>query len=246
MTHRILLLGGTTEALGIARTLSAPHIYSLAGLGKTPQDLACQVRVGGYGGATGLANFMVQEGITLLLDVTHPYAAQISHNAAYASQITGVPCWALRRDEWQVQAGDQWQFVDNWESLTHALQPFRRPFFTSGREPLAHLDDIPAHQYWIVRCLDTQPALANATIIGARGPFTLEGERALFSEHDVDVLISKNSGSVATEPKLQVARERQIPVLIMKRPVLPAVTREFTSINALQATLQSALLSVLQ
>ena len=51
---RILLLGGVTEALAIARTLGPQHIYSLAGIGRVPTDLRCQVRVGGYGGAEGL------------------------------------------------------------------------------------------------------------------------------------------------------------------------------------------------
>ena len=78
---RILLLGGVTEALAIARTLGPEHIYSLAGVGRVPTDLTCQVRVGGYGGAEGLTQFMRDEGIDLLLDATHPYAAQISQNA---------------------------------------------------------------------------------------------------------------------------------------------------------------------
>lgn len=51
MTTRILLLGGITEALAIARRLGPQHVYSLAGIGRVPQDLQCQVRVGGFGGA---------------------------------------------------------------------------------------------------------------------------------------------------------------------------------------------------
>jgi len=45
------------------------------------------------------------------------------------------------------------------------------------------------------------------------------------------VLISKNSGSTATEPKLEVARERGVPVLVLRRPVLAGVDREFGEIN---------------
>ncbi|MNY76683.1 cobalt-precorrin-6x reductase [compost metagenome] len=41
------------------------------------------------------------------------------------------------------------------------------------------------------------------------------------------MLISKNSGSTATEPKLEVARERGVPVIVLKRPVLPGVDWEF-------------------
>ena len=94
---RILLLGGITEALAIARTLGPQHVYSLAGVGRVPTDLQCEVRVGGYGGAEGLAQYIREQRIDLLLDATHPYAAQISQNAALAAGLSGVLCWALRR-----------------------------------------------------------------------------------------------------------------------------------------------------
>jgi len=228
---RILLLGGVTEALAIARTLGPQHIYSLAGVGRVPTDLSCQVRVGGYGGAEGLAQFIRAEGIDLLFDATHPYAAQISHNAARAAQLTGIPCWALRRPAWQAQPGDEWREVSNWAELTAALEPFRRPLFTLGREPLQHLDEIPANQFWTLRALDVYPGNERCEVIGARGPFLLEEERALFERWQIDVLISKNSGSTATEPKLEVARELGVPVMVLKRPVLPGVDREFWTLQ---------------
>ncbi len=98
---RLLLLGGIGEALALARRLGPAHLYSLAGLGKVPGDLACRVRVGGYGGAEGLAAFIDEQGFDLLVDATHPYAARISRNAVRAARLAGVPCWALRRLGWQ-------------------------------------------------------------------------------------------------------------------------------------------------
>ena len=224
---RILLLGGVTEALAIARTLGPQHIYSLAGIGRVPTDLACQVRVGGYGGAEGLAQFVRAQNISLILDATHPYAAHISANAAQAARLCAIPCWALRRPAWQPQPGDDWREVSDWAGLIEALKPFQRPLFTLGREPLQHLDEIPAEQFWTLRALDVYPGNARCEVIGARGPFFLEDERALFERRQIDVLISKNSGSSATEPKLEVARERGVPVVVLQRPVLAGVDREF-------------------
>ncbi|WLH57985.1 MULTISPECIES: cobalt-precorrin-6A reductase [unclassified Pseudomonas] len=224
---RILLLGGVTEALAIARTLGPQHIYSLAGIGRVPTDLRCQVRVGGYGGAEGLAQFIREQGIDLLLDASHPYAAQISANAAQAARLCTIPCWALRRPAWQPQPGDDWREVSDWSELIEALKPFQRPLFTLGREPLQHLDEIPAEQFWTLRALDVYPGNERCEVIGARGPFLIEDERALFERRRIDVLISKNSGSSATEPKLEVARERGIPVVVLQRPVLAGVDREF-------------------
>ena len=187
---RLLLLGGIGEALALARRLGPAHLYSLAGLGKVPGDLACRVRVGGYGGAEGLAAFIDEQGFDLLVDATHPYAARISQNAVRAARLAGVPCWALRRPGWQAGPGDDWREVADWRELIAALAPFRRPLFTLGREPLEYL----------LAC---------------------------------DVLVSKNSGSQATEPKLQVAREMGLPVLVLARPALPPADREFADGEAL-------------
>ncbi|HEJ1054609.1 TPA: cobalt-precorrin-6A reductase [Pseudomonas putida] len=237
MTARILLLGGVTEALAMARQLGPRHVYSLAGIGRVPQGLQCQVRVGGYGGVEGLTRYLREAGITLLIDATHPYAAQISRNAASAARNVGIPCWALRRPAWQAQAGDDWREVEDWAGLIEALKPFRRPLFTLGREPLQHLDEIPPEQFWTLRALEACPGNERCEVIGARGPFHIEDERALFQRRHIDVLISKNSGSVATEPKLEVARELGVPVLVLKRPTLPEVDRAFDSLADLATAL---------
>ena len=238
---RLLMLGGVTEALALARRLGPEHIYSLAGIGRVPTDLACAVRVGGYGGADGLADYIRRERIDLLLDATHPYAARISQNAARAAAASGIPCWALRRPAWQSGAGDDWREVADWTELVAALAPFQRPLFTLGREPLQHLQTIPDRQFWTLRALETSPGNSRCEVIGARGPFQLDEERALFERRQIDVLVSKNSGSSATEPKLEVARERGVPVLILKRPALPPVDREFLQMADLLDALREAL-----
>lgn len=234
---RILLLGGTGDALKLARQLGSGQVYSLAGLGRVPDDLACEVRVGGFGGAEGLAGYLEGEHIDLLVDATHPYAARISANAVAAGAMAGVPCWALRRPAWEPQDGDDWCCVDDWTALRAEIERFSRPLFTLGREPLAHLDEIPAHQYWIVRCLKDHPGNARARVIGARGPFTLESERALVDEGRIDVVLSKNSGGAATAAKLEVARERGLPVIMLRRPVLPEADRIFGTLEELQGAL---------
>lgn len=152
----------------------------------------------------------------------------------------GVPLWALRRAPWVPQPGDDWRMVDDWAGIEAVLAPFRRPLFTLGREPLAHLDAIPPHQFWLVRCLDAHPGNAHAQIVAARGPFTLDGERTLFALMGIDVVVSKNSGGTATEAKLEVARERRLPVVMLRRPPLPDADRAFDSATALIDALDPA------
>lgn len=239
--RRVLLLGGTGDALTIARRLGPDHVYSLAGLGRMPGDLCCDVRVGGFGGVEGLRDFLKAQSIGLIIDATHPYAAQMSRHASAASTLESVPCWALRRAPWQPQSADKWLDAVDFSSILDAVAPYRHPLWTLGREPLAHLDEIPRSQHWTIRCLDSHPGHARATIVAARGPFSLDGERALFDTQQTDVVISKNSGGAATEAKLAVARERGLPVIMLQRPYLPPVEREFSDtsslLNALEAWL---------
>ncbi|WP_031361711.1 cobalt-precorrin-6A reductase [Caballeronia sordidicola] len=238
---RVLLLGGTGDALTIARRLGPDHVYSLAGLGRIPGDLFCSVRVGGFGGIDGLKAFIEAQSISLIVDATHPYAAQMSRHASAVSALKSMPCWALRRAPWQPQSGDAWREAADFSSILDAIAPYHHPLWTLGREPLSHLDEIAPSQHWTIRCLDSHPGNARATIIAARGPFSLDGERALFDAQQTDVLISKNSGGAATEAKLAVARERGLPVVMLQRPGLPPVEREFSDtsslLNALEAWL---------
>jgi precorrin-6A/cobalt-precorrin-6A reductase len=230
---RILVLGGTGEGLALARCLGPDDIYSVAGLGKRPEGLACTVREGGFGGADGLAHFIVAAGVGRVVDATHPYAAQISANAREATFATGTALWALRRPAWSAQPGDDWRMVDDWDGIVAAIAPFRRALFTLGREPLQHLDEIPASQYWTVRCLDARAGTARARVLADRGPFALAAERELFERERFDVIVSKNSGGVSTEAKLEVARERGLPVVMLRRPALPEADRTFHTVEAL-------------
>jgi hypothetical protein len=154
------------------------------------------------------------------------------HSRTSSIDLAQLAAWA--RD---AGAGDDWREVDGWEDVVAALAAFARPLFTLGREPLAHLDEIPAHQHWLVRCLDAHPGNARAHVLAARGPFTPEGERALFATCGIDVVVSKNSGGAATEAKLAIARERRLPVVMLRRPALPGADRIFHDVASLQAAL---------
>lgn len=238
---RILLLGGTGDALMIARDLGVESVYSLAGLGRTPEDLRCEVRVGGFGGALGMARYIVEAKIALVLDVTHPYAAVISANARSACDATGVPYWALSRPGWVPEKEDDWQKVAGWEEVMRATAIYHRVFYTVGREPLAYLHAIPPHQHWFIRSLglgETPVLGPNATLLAARGPFSLDDERRLFDQLQCDVLVTKNSGGAATGAKLQVARERSVKIVMIARPPLPLADRTFDNAVALMCALQ--------
>ena len=238
---RILILGGIGEAVKLARLLTPRHdvIYSVAGKGRAP-ELDCVVRVGGFGGSEGLGVFLRENAIDLLLDVTHPYAAQISRNAAQAAERARIPLWAYRRPAWRPEPADDWREVADWPAMRAALASFRRPFFTIGLEPLRHLSEIPSRQRWLVRCLAaTPPDTPHLTLLCANGPFGVEEELRLLRDFRIDVLVTKNSGGSAVEGKLLAARRLGLAVVMLERPVLPASGRHFSDVGRLSAALDA-------
>lgn len=199
---------------------------SLAGRTAEPLPQAAPVRTGGFGGAAGLARYLRDEQVDLLIDATHPYAAAISANAARAAGSAGVRLLALRREPWRKVAGDNWIEVESVEEAVSALGDTpKRVFLALGRNELQPFAAAPQHTY-LVRSVDpVDPPLAvpNASYITARGPFSEDEDRALLARHNIEVIVAKNSGGEASYGKVGAARALRLPVIMLKRPALPEV-----------------------
>jgi len=225
---KVLILGGTTEARQLAGKLAADFLVTLSLAGRTESPVAqgVPVRSGGFGGAEGLAAYLRETRIDLLIDATHPYAAQISSNAAQAARLTGVPIIALRRPGWEPVEGDRWTLVDTVGNAVQALgEAPRRAFLALGRQEVAAFEAAPQHHY-LIRSVDpVEPKLAvpDADYLLSRGPFRQDDERMLLENHRIDVVVSKNSGGAATYGKIAAARALRIEVVMVRRPTLPEV-----------------------
>jgi precorrin-6A/cobalt-precorrin-6A reductase len=224
---RALILGGTTEGAELARRLAQALgdrldlTTSLAGRTKAPGPLPGSVRIGGFGGPEGLAAHLREQGVDLLIDASHPFAAQISQNARLAAELAGTPRLQVVRPPWPRDPLDRWIEVAD---LAGAAQIIRRVakriWLTVGASDLdafAGIDDV----HFLVRMIDPprQPlALARAELILARGPFALADELALIRRHKIGGLVAKASGGAATEAKIIAARRCDLPVVMVRRP----------------------------
>ncbi|MQS34192.1 cobalt-precorrin-6A reductase [Streptomyces katsurahamanus] len=240
----VLILGGTTEARSLAGLLhGTPGLRltsSLAGRVAAPRLPEGEVRVGGFGGVDGLAEWLREQKVRGLIDATHPFARTISFHAAEAAAIAHVPLLALRRPGWVRTEGDRWRMADSLEEAARLLPellppalaapgapaPERRVFLSTGRMGLAAFaacDGVRDDLWFLVRSVDEPEGLrpARTRVLLDRGPFTLEGERELLARHRIEVLVTKDSGGAATAPKLTAAREAQIPVVVVRRPPVP-------------------------
>jgi len=197
---------------------------SLAGRTASPAKQPVPVRVGGFGGVAGLADYLMRERVDVLIDATHPYAAIISANAAAAARQSRVPLVALRRPAWPAVAGDRWVEVGDVREAVAALgQTPRRVFVALGRNELAPFCDAPQHHY-LIRSVDpVEPPLPlrQASYVTGRGPFSEASDRALLIEHRIDGIIAKNSGGSATYGKIAAARALDIEVVMVRRPPPP-------------------------
>jgi precorrin-6A/cobalt-precorrin-6A reductase len=227
---RILILGGTMEARQLAERLATrPDLavtLSLAGRTTAPALQPVPVRVGGFGGAEGLADYLLHQKIDALIDATHPYAATISMNAAAAALRAHVALLALRRPGWTPVAGDRWIEVADAAGAVQALGNIPRGVFLAlGRKEIEPFAGAPQHRYLVRSVEAVMPPLGvpNAVYITGRGPFAEADERTMLEQHCIDVIVAKNSGGPATYGKIAAARALSLPVIMLRRPSLPAV-----------------------
>ncbi len=222
---RLLILGGTTEASALARCIAdrpgIEAVLSFAGRTRNPVPPPIPFRIGGFGGVDGLKAYLSEHRTEAVIDATHPFAAQMSRNAAAACRDLDLPLAVFSRPAWRPRAGDRWTSVADMTAAVRALgQPTRTVFLTVGSLQLAAFARAPQHRY-VVRSIDPPEAISALPLhrlILARGPFSVEDEVALMRDGHVDVLVTKNSGGAATEAKLEAARALDIEVVVVERP----------------------------
>ncbi len=226
--QRLLILGGTGDGVELAaQAMSLPGlevITSLAGRTSAPKKLLGTVRSGGFGGEVGLVEYLQTAQIDLVIDATHPFAAQMSWHVAGAAAQVGIPWLMLIRPGWERLPQDDWIEVESIEAAVTAIPASaERIFLTIGRQqlaPFASLED----KWCLIRSIDPPDAgilLPIGELLLDRGPFSLEQELRLLQDYQIDTIVSKNSGGDATYAKIIAARELGLSVVMVQRPVMP-------------------------
>ncbi|MEO0620161.1 MAG: cobalt-precorrin-6A reductase [Pseudomonadota bacterium] len=229
---RILILGGTGEGFALAAQLVRDRrfevITSMAGATPAPKVPEGGLRRGGFGGIPGLRDYLLREKIAAVVDATHPFATAISLNAARAAAACRLPLAQFKRAAWAQGTGDQWHEVDDLAAAAAALPANAgRVFLTTGKTTLQHFssrDDLTFLARIVARPRDGSDVgwPRNLTVLEEKGPFTLADELRLLRAHHIDWIVSKNSGGAAAYPKIIAARELEIPIVMVRRPVLEA------------------------
>lgn len=226
MRKNILILGGTADARELADALSAdPNLSvttSLAGRTSKPAMPRGNVRSGGFGGPSGLAAHLTDKSVDLLIDATHPYAAQMSENAAKASAVAAVPCFRLERPAWVPKEAENWIQAQDHKAAAKALPRGARALVTIGRQfiaPFISRLDITVLARMIERP-ESKPRAPHRIML-ARPPFRLDDELLLLRTEHITHLVTKNAGGELLAPKIEAARQLGIEIVMIDRPKLP-------------------------
>ncbi|WP_448042570.1 cobalt-precorrin-6A reductase [Bradyrhizobium liaoningense] len=223
---RALILGGTSDASLLAAEIARAGIdavYSYGGRTRAPANQPLPTRIGGFGGVSGLADYIRRENITHVIDATHPFAAEMSRNAIVACAETGSPLIALERSPWTKAPGDSWIEVADVNAAVAALPVApANVFLAIGRQHIAPFASKPQHAYTL-RFVDPPdaPLPFSADVIVSRGPFTLDGELDMLRTRGIAWIVARNSGGDGARAKIDAARMLGLPVIMISRPRLP-------------------------
>lgn len=223
---RALILGGTADASLLAAEIARAGIdavYSYGGRTRAPADQPLPTRIGGFGGVSGLADYIRSERITHVIDATHPFAAEMSRNAVAACAETDTPLIALERAPWTRATGDNWIEIADVAAAVAALpEAPAKVFLAIGRQHIAPFAMKPQHAYTL-RFVDPPeaPLPFAAEMIVSRGPFTLHSELEMMRTRGIAWIVARNSGGDGARAKIDAARMLGLPVIMISRPELP-------------------------
>ncbi len=231
---KILIFGGTREAIEFANILGEEGheiILSLAGRTQNPKlPKYGQVRIGGFGGAEKIAEFLSQENIDLIIDITHPYAQNISNQLVDAASLSQKSLLRFKRPLWHKNNENDWQEFENVAQAIKQLPQNVTCFISTGHKGLEELEKRPDCKF-LVRLIEVPKITLpqNCTIILSHPPYEVSDELAVMKQHKITHLLSKNSGSKQTKAKIEAALNLGMDIFMIARPKLKEANELFST-----------------
>jgi precorrin-6A/cobalt-precorrin-6A reductase len=205
----------------------------LAGAVRDPAPLPLPARIGGFGGAEGFGTYLAEQGVALVVDATHPFAHRISARTVQVCAARGVAYVQVLRPPWQAGPGDRWTLIATEAEAAAHIPEGSVVFLATGRQTLHGFANLTGRRL-ICRQIDPPdgpfPFPSGAFLVG-RPPFSMADEVELFQKLQIDWLVVKNAGGVASRSKLDAARALGLPVAMIARPPQP-VTDHVASASA--------------
>lgn len=235
----ILLMGGTQDArevvkalnLAFPRTMIVATAVSDYGADLLRKQGGCVVLQGAMD-AAALTSFIREKEVRVLVDATHPYAEGASKEAQQAAKEADIAYLRYERPGADIPAGDGVYYAPDFAAAaTISARLGKKIFLTIGTRHLHEfITALPPEKEVVARILPDEGGiehcrklgLSPAQIVALQGPVTKELNAALFAQYGAQVVVSKDSGRTGGTPeKVAAAREKKIPIVLVRRPAGP-------------------------
>lgn len=230
----ILVLAGTQDGREIAAGLREAGYEVIASVvSEYGRELVAQSGVPVQAAAMNeqeLQQFVIQHGIRLMIDATHPYAVNVSRNARQVAANLHIPCLRYERPDSALPIYAKLVLAPDMQRAAEmAVGLGKTVFLTTGSHSLPLFRAAAAGRdcRLIARVLPQPEVIADciangfspADIIAAQGPFSQELNRELFRAYGADVMVTKNSGAIGgTDAKIAAAIELGLIIVVVQRP----------------------------
>lgn len=232
-TQKILLMGGTSETAPLALKLATAGFAVLV---STATDAALDIgdhpaikRRCGRLNADQLAALVEEQAIIAIVDATHPYATEVHQVARQVGAQTQCPYLRYQRGGLLAAETGWIEAADHEEAAQIACASGKAILLTTGSRHLAPYVAEANHCQLplFARVLDHPESIAACDAAGldeagrifGRGPFSLEQNRALIRQHQIGVVVTKDSGNAGgVLEKLEATQLEHCLLIVVKRP----------------------------
>lgn len=231
----ILIFGGTSDSLEFAEILNdmgEDYVLSVAtDYGENLAKPYAKNIVAKRMDEIGIEKYIKENNIDLVLDMTHPYAVEVSKNVIDACENTGAKYMRFERARLiEYAVHDNLHLVKDYPAAVEFLnsrKDLKRVFLGTGSNNLElfckELVDkeifprvIPSPSI-IEKCTDLGISYSN--IVAMQGPYSTELNMGMLNHFDCDVLVTKESGaSGGFIEKVEACTMLGIDAVIIDRP----------------------------
>lgn len=222
----IWIIGGTSEARELVHKIKdlQDYIVSVA-TEEGRKFLSIDNVVVGRMDYDEMKSFSLANNISVIVDLSHPYAKLVSFNAKALAKNLGIKYIRYLREK-TIKSFKALYFESYEQACNYISKIKATVFFTTGSNRISDFEKVKGENRFIHRVLPALESIrkceeANISIkdiVAVLGPFSREYNKIMFSEYKADYVVMKDSGvKGGTIEKIEACQELDIIPLIISR-----------------------------
>nr|WP_294659973.1 precorrin-6A reductase [uncultured Blautia sp.] len=230
--YKVIVFAGTTEGYEISRFLGENQIPVLAcvateyGSRSLKESSSLHVQAGRLD-ENEMKELFFRKKPELVLDATHPYAAEVTRNIRKACEEAEVSYTRILRTGSEQQNAAY--VKDTQEAAEYLKGTTGNVLLTTGSKELAAFTSVPDYKERLFARVLSLPSVIEAcqalgfegrNLIAMQGPFSMELNQAMLTQYECRYLVTKDSGKAGGFlEKIQAAEACGATVVIIGRPL---------------------------